>query len=113
METLNIHAAKTHLSRLLERVEGGETILIARAGKPVARLTPLTEDAAPDGPLGVSETGAAADFNPQPVARVGTDDRSGPPARRRLGFLKGQMGIPDDFNEMGGEDIERMFNGDE
>ncbi|MCW2855688.1 MAG: prevent-host-death protein [Marmoricola sp.] len=40
-ETVNIHAAKTHLSKLLERVEKGETIVIARAGKPVAELTPL------------------------------------------------------------------------
>jgi prevent-host-death family protein len=40
-EVVNIHAAKTHLSRLLERVEKGETIVIARAGKPVAELTPV------------------------------------------------------------------------
>jgi prevent-host-death family protein len=40
-ETVNIHAAKTHLSKLLERVERGETIVIARAGKPVAELTPV------------------------------------------------------------------------
>jgi prevent-host-death family protein len=37
--TVNIHEAKTHLSKLLERVENGETIVIARAGKPVAELT--------------------------------------------------------------------------
>ena len=37
--TVNIHEAKTHLSRLLEQVEKGETIVIARAGKPVAELT--------------------------------------------------------------------------
>lgn len=36
--TVNIHEAKTHLSKLLERVENGETIVIARAGKPVAEL---------------------------------------------------------------------------
>ena len=41
MDTINIHAAKTHLSRLLERVERGEEILIARNGRPVARLAPL------------------------------------------------------------------------
>jgi prevent-host-death family protein len=40
-ETVNIHAAKTHLSKLLERVERGETIVIARAGKPVAELVPV------------------------------------------------------------------------
>jgi prevent-host-death family protein len=36
---VNVHEAKTHLSRLLEQVESGEDIVIARAGKPVARLT--------------------------------------------------------------------------
>ncbi len=40
-ETVNIHAAKTHLSRLVERVEAGEEITIARDGRPVARLVPL------------------------------------------------------------------------
>lgn len=42
-DAVNIHAAKTHLSRLIERVEGGEEIVIARAGRPVAKLVPLTE----------------------------------------------------------------------
>jgi prevent-host-death family protein len=40
MPTVNIHDAKTHLSHLLARVENGETITIARAGKPVADLVP-------------------------------------------------------------------------
>jgi prevent-host-death family protein len=40
-EPVNIHDAKTHLSRLIERVEKGEEILIARGGRPVARLVPL------------------------------------------------------------------------
>ncbi len=40
-ESVNIHAAKTQLSRLVERVEAGEEIVIARAGRPVARLVPL------------------------------------------------------------------------
>lgn len=38
MSTVNVHEAKTHLSRLLVRVEQGEEIVIARSGKPVARL---------------------------------------------------------------------------
>ena len=38
---VNIHEAKTHLSRLVERVETGEEIVIARAGRPVARLVPF------------------------------------------------------------------------
>jgi prevent-host-death family protein len=41
MEKVNIHDAKTRLSSLIERVEAGEEIVIARAGRPVARLTPL------------------------------------------------------------------------
>lgn len=41
MDTVNIHEAKTHLSRLVERAEHGEEIIIARSGRPVARLMPL------------------------------------------------------------------------
>lgn len=41
MQTINIHEAKTHLSRLLEKVAGGEEIIIAKAGKAIARLVPL------------------------------------------------------------------------
>jgi prevent-host-death family protein len=41
METISTHEAKTHLSRFLARVELGEEIVIARSGKPVARLVPL------------------------------------------------------------------------
>lgn len=37
--TVNVHEAKTHLSKLLEQVEQGETVVIARAGKPVAEMT--------------------------------------------------------------------------
>lgn len=40
---INIHEAKTHLSRLLIRVANGEEIIIARAGKPVARLVPVID----------------------------------------------------------------------
>ena len=40
---VNVHAAKTHFSKLLARVSGGEEILIAKAGKPVARLVPITQ----------------------------------------------------------------------
>jgi len=38
---INVHEAKTHLSRLLERVAAGEEIVIARSGRPVARLVPF------------------------------------------------------------------------
>lgn len=48
--TVNIHEAKTHLSRLVERVENGEEITIGRAGRPVARLVPYTTETAPRKP---------------------------------------------------------------
>jgi prevent-host-death family protein len=41
-QTVNVYEAKTHLSRLLERVVAGEEIVIARAGRPVARLVPVS-----------------------------------------------------------------------
>ena len=41
MQTVNIHEAKTHLSRFVDQAAAGEEIIIARAGKPVARLAPL------------------------------------------------------------------------
>lgn len=41
MDAVNVHEAKTHLSRLLDRVAQGEEVVIARAGKPVAKLVPL------------------------------------------------------------------------
>jgi len=41
MQTVNIHEAKTHLSRFVDQAAAGEEIIIARAGKPVARLVPL------------------------------------------------------------------------
>lgn len=40
-ETFNVHEAKTHLSRLIERVEAGEEIILARAGKPCAKIVPI------------------------------------------------------------------------
>jgi len=41
LEQVNMHEAKTHLSKLVERVEGGEQIVISRAGKPAAKLVPV------------------------------------------------------------------------
>ena len=45
MKTVNIHAAKTHLSSLVEEAAAGEEIVIAKAGKPIARLMPLEKPA--------------------------------------------------------------------
>ena len=81
MTTVNIHEAKTHLSRLIERAAAGETIVIAKAGKPMARLTPLKNQ---------EET-----------------------AKRRMGFMEGQINVPDDFDTMFSDEIERMFHGED
>ena len=43
MKTVNVHEAKTHLSRLLGEVEEGEVVIIARGGKPIARLVRFEE----------------------------------------------------------------------
>ena len=77
MQTINIHEAKTHLSRLLEQVVKGEPFIIAKAGKPMAKVVPLST---PD------------------VKEV-----------ERLGFMSSQMSIPDDFDQMGQGEIERLF----
>ena len=67
METVNVHDAKTHLSRLLERVEAGEEIVIARAGRPVARLVPLVESGTDRTPGGwEGQVWIAPDFDELP-----------------------------------------------
>ena len=45
MKVINIHVAKTHLSRILERVAAGERIVLGRAGKPIAVLSPYVDPA--------------------------------------------------------------------
>jgi prevent-host-death family protein len=50
MKTVNIHEAKTHLSRLIEDVAAGEEVIIARNGKPVARLLPVIARSRPRRP---------------------------------------------------------------
>lgn len=47
MTTVNIHEAKTHLSRYVEQAAAGEEIIIAKAGKPLARLVPLQAETPP------------------------------------------------------------------
>jgi prevent-host-death family protein len=80
MQTVNIHEAKTHLSRLVDQAANGEPFVIAKAGKPLVKVMALN---APD----AGQT-------------------------KRLGFLKGQIQVPDDFDSMGSHEIEQLF-GDE
>jgi len=79
MKTVNIHEAKTQLSKLVEEASRGEPFVIAKAGKPMVRVTALTAPSA---------------------AQV-----------RRLGFLLGQIRVPEDFDRMGAEEIQRIFRG--
>ncbi len=55
MSTVNIHEAKTQFSRIVEQAEAGEEIVIARAGKPVARLVPLASVVAEARKLGLGK----------------------------------------------------------
>jgi prevent-host-death family protein len=50
MAVINIHEAKTHLSRLLARVVGGEEIVIGKSGKPIAKIVPFTAKSEPRKP---------------------------------------------------------------
>jgi prevent-host-death family protein len=77
MQIVNIHEAKTHLSRLIEQAAKGEPFIIAKAGKPLVKVTAI--DA--------------------PLAEAG----------RRLGFMSGQIAVPDDFDRMAGTEIEQLF----
>ncbi len=73
-ETVTVTEAKTQLSRLIERVSGGEEIVIRRGSRPVAKL-------------------------------IGYDAQ---PVRRRMGDLRGQIWMSDDFDEPD-EELERLF----
>lgn len=77
MHTVNIHEAKTHLSKLVEQAAKGEPFVIAKAGKPLVKVMALS----------APETGQT----------------------RRLGFLTGEIAIPEDFDRMGSAEIEQLF----
>jgi len=81
MQTVNIHEAKTQLSRLIEQAVKGDPFIIAKAGKPLVKVTRL------DAPS---------------VGHV-----------RRLGFMAGQIAVPDDFDCMGSGEVESLFGSDE
>jgi prevent-host-death family protein len=80
MQTVNIHEAKTHLSRLVEQAARGEPFVIAKAGKPLVKVMALS----------APETGQ----------------------QRRLGFMAGQIAVPEDFDRLGSAEIERLFGGE-
>ena len=80
MRTVNMHEAKTHLSRLVDRAAKGEPFIIAKAGKPLVKVVPL--DAPPEREV------------------------------KRLGFMPG-LKVPDDFDTMCQDEIEKMFYGED
>ena len=79
MKTVNVHEAKTHLSRLIQDASKGKPFIIAKAGKPMVKVVAV------DAPTGRQV--------------------------RRLGFLKGEFLVPDDFDQMGRGEIEELFTG--
>ena len=87
MKSFNIHEAKTHLSRLVERVQAGEEIVIAKAGRPIARLVPIEPGAKPVKIGGLRpRTPVPDDFNTMFEAQIESmfAGASAPsPARRR------------------------------
>jgi prevent-host-death family protein len=62
-KTVNVHEAKTHLSKLLERVQAGEEVVIAKAGRPVARLVPFARPGKRALGLDAGQGFIAADFD--------------------------------------------------
>lgn len=62
MSTVNIHAAKTHLSRLIEKAAAGEEIIIAKAGVPIARLVPMDQHPKGKRPLGLLKVKIPPEF---------------------------------------------------
>ena len=78
MKIVNIDDAKNQLSKLVEEASNGEPFIIAKAGKPLVKVTALN-----------APTGKQI---------------------RRLGFMAGQITVPDDFDEMGRGEIEPLFN---
>jgi prevent-host-death family protein len=78
VRTVNIHEAKTHLSKLVDEAARGEPFVIAKAGKPLVKVVALDAPAAP----------------------------------RRVGFLAGQIAVPDDFDRMGDAEIVALFEGE-
>jgi prevent-host-death family protein len=66
MTTVNVHEAKTHLSRLLEAAAAGEEIIIAKAGKPIAKLVPIAKPKREPGRLKGLIQWSDAFFDPLP-----------------------------------------------
>ena len=83
MTIVNVHEAKTHLSRLLARVAGGEEIVIARGGTPVAKLTAVASARARRTPGALKDRMRLADDLDAPLPEDELDAWEGSPEGRR------------------------------
>ena len=125
MKTVNIHEAKTHLSKLLHLVEKGEPFIIARAGKPLAKVEAYKEKLSPRIGFMKGKISVPDDFDTMFATEIeemfeGKYDGSGlfekhkpfaGPKKRRFGTLRGQFVVPDDIDTPFAKEIEEMFYG--
>jgi prevent-host-death family protein len=70
MQTVNIHYAKTHLSRLLAKVAIGEEVIIAKSGKPMAKLSRVHSSKKRVGGFAKGQIKMSKDFNDEELIRV-------------------------------------------
>lgn len=77
MTVVNVHEAKTHLSRLLARVADGESVVIARAGSPVARLVPIEPASTKRRRIGFMPVDVPDDFDRMGEAELAADFEGG------------------------------------
>lgn len=125
MKTVNIHEAKTNLSKLLQLVEQGEPFVIARAGKPLAKVEAYQKELSPrigfiKGNISVPENFGTMDSKEIGEMFSGKYDGSGLSEeqkpleglkKRRFGTLRGQFVVPDDIDKPFAKEIEQMFYG--
>ena len=82
-KTVNIHEAKTHLSRLVERAHGGEEIILAKAGKPYAKLVPIDPSVRCRQPGRLAGRITEAFFEPLPEDELWAWEREAPEFPKR------------------------------
>lgn len=98
MRQINIHEAKTQLSKLVEEAAAGQPFIIAKAGKPMVMVASIAGEAVQGADCdGLSEDAAAYSVE----AAV--------PLERPLGLMRGKFTVPDDFDTMLADEIAELF----